>query len=160
MELWRPKILVQRGVFFTALAQGPFFIFGRLHLMTLVSSGDDTGVISLSFDNSFMWCEQFCLGGTFYFDDFYFIGNLRQKSINPLSHLNIANICWHYIYTCSIYQHTKFRTCMRNSTIFAIFHSTTLLSVMNNKWSAFEWHHATNKLLRTCTRLTLRALLY
>ena len=47
---------------------------GILYLMTDVSSGDRKGVIFLSFASSLMWCEQFCPGRTFYFDDFYFIG--------------------------------------------------------------------------------------
>ena len=51
-----------------------FFIFYRLYLMTHVSSGDEKGIIFLSSDSSFMWCEQFCSGRTFYFDDFYFMG--------------------------------------------------------------------------------------
>ena len=34
-----------------------YFIFGRLYLMIHLSSGDGKGVIFLSFDNSFMWCE-------------------------------------------------------------------------------------------------------
>ena len=49
-----------------------FFIFGRLYLMTDVSSGDGKGVI-LSFDSSFTWCQQCCSGRIFYFDDFYLI---------------------------------------------------------------------------------------
>ena len=69
----------------------PIFIFDRLYLMTHVSSGNGKGVIFRSLDSSFMWCEQFCLGSTFYFDDFYFIGK-------PLwSHLNTVNIRWHCI---------------------------------------------------------------
>ena len=58
---------------YCACAMG-FFRFDRLYLMTHVSSGDGKGVIFLSFDSSFMWCEQFCPGRTFYFDDYYFIG--------------------------------------------------------------------------------------
>ena len=54
-----------------------FVICDRLYLMTNVSAEDGKGVIFLNFDSSFMWCEQFCPGRTFYFDDFYFIGNLR-----------------------------------------------------------------------------------
>ena len=50
-----------------------FFIFDRLYLMT---QGNGKGVIFLSFDRSFMWCEQFCPERTFYFDNFYFIGKL------------------------------------------------------------------------------------
>ena len=37
-----------------------------------VSSGDRKGIIFLSLQSSFMWCEQFCSGRTFYFDNFYF----------------------------------------------------------------------------------------
>ena len=51
-----------------------FFIFDQLYLMTDVSSGDRKGVIFLSFDSSFICCEKFCTGRTFYFDDLYFIG--------------------------------------------------------------------------------------
>ena len=51
-----------------------FFIFDRLYLLAHVLFGDRKGVIFLSFDSSFMWCEQFCHGRTFYFDDFYLIG--------------------------------------------------------------------------------------
>ena len=50
------------------------FIFDRLYLMTHVLSGNGKGVIFLSFDGSFMWCEQFCPGRTFYFDNFYHTG--------------------------------------------------------------------------------------
>ena len=35
-----------------------FFIFDRLYLLTYVSSEDGKSVIFLSFDSSFMWCEQ------------------------------------------------------------------------------------------------------
>ena len=51
-----------------------FFIFDLLYFMTHVSSGNRKGVILLSFDSSFIWCERFCQERTFYFDDFYFIG--------------------------------------------------------------------------------------
>ena len=34
----------------------------RLYLMTHAPPGDGKGVILLSFDSSFRWCEQFCLG--------------------------------------------------------------------------------------------------
>ena len=47
-----------------------FFILDWLDLMTHVSSGNGKGVIFLSFGSSFMWCEQFCSGRAFYFDDF------------------------------------------------------------------------------------------
>ena len=36
-----------------------FSIFDWLYLITDVSSGDGKGVIFISFDSSFMWCEQF-----------------------------------------------------------------------------------------------------
>ena len=49
-----------------------FLIFNRLYLMTHVLSGGGKGIILLSFDSSFMWCEQFYPGRTF-IDDFYFI---------------------------------------------------------------------------------------
>ena len=50
-----------------------YFIFDWLYLMTDVSHGDGKGIILLRFASSLMWCEQFCPGRTFYFDDFYFI---------------------------------------------------------------------------------------
>ena len=49
------------------------FILDWLYLMADESSGDGKGVIFLSFACSFMWCEQFRPGRTFYFDDFYFV---------------------------------------------------------------------------------------
>ena len=51
-----------------------FFHFDRLYPMTDVLPGDGKEVIFLSFASFFRWCEQFCPGRTFYFDDFYFIG--------------------------------------------------------------------------------------
>ena len=51
-----------------------FFIFDRLYLVTDVSYWDGKGVIFLSFASSFIWCEQFCPGRTFYFDAFHFVG--------------------------------------------------------------------------------------
>ena len=39
-----------------------------------VSAGDGKGFIFLSFDSSFMRCEQFCQRRTFYFDDVYLTG--------------------------------------------------------------------------------------
>ena len=72
-----------------------FFHFGSV---LYLSSGHGKGVIFLSFDSSFMWCEQFCPGKTLYFDAFYFIGKLKAKIQKPpCSHLNIANIRCHYI---------------------------------------------------------------
>ena len=59
------------------------FIFDRLYPMTDVSSGDGKGVIFLSFASSFMWCEQFCPGRTFYFDDFYFVDKPLAKVQKP-----------------------------------------------------------------------------
>ena len=50
------------------------FIFDWLYLVTDVSYGDRKGDIFSSFSRPFMWCEQFCPGRTFYFDDFYLIG--------------------------------------------------------------------------------------
>ena len=100
MELWRFKVYNRRGImctaqfeicgcaqfettgtmvcksFFSHTQRAFLFIFDRLYLMTRVSSGDGKYVIFLSFDSSFMWCENFCPGRTFYFDDFYFIGKL------------------------------------------------------------------------------------
>ena len=66
--------------------------------MTHVSFGDGKGVIFLSFDSSFMWCEHVCPGRTFYFDDIYLIIWKPQAKIQkpPWSHLNIANVRWHY----------------------------------------------------------------
>ena len=55
-----------------------FFILDWFYLMTDVWSGDGKGVTFLSFDSSFMWCEQFCPGRTFYFDDFYFMHCVRS----------------------------------------------------------------------------------
>ena len=73
MELWRLKVHVRRGNLCTAHAQRAFH-FDWLYLMTHVSSGDGKGgVIFLSFDSYFMWCEQLCPRRSFYFDDFYFI---------------------------------------------------------------------------------------
>ena len=58
---------------YCACAASFFLHFDRLYLMTHVSSEDGKGLIFLSFDSSFMWCEQFCSGRTFYFEDFYLI---------------------------------------------------------------------------------------
>ena len=70
-----------------------FSIFDQLCLMTPVSSGDGNGVIFLTFDSSFMWCEQFCPGRTFYFEDFYLIGKSPQCCQYPLAiYLNMFNI--------------------------------------------------------------------
>ena len=52
--------------------------------MSHVSYEDGKGVIFLSFNSSFIWSEPFCPGRTFYFEDFYCIRNLRQKSRNAL----------------------------------------------------------------------------
>ena len=57
-----------------ACAMNIFLIFDRLCVMTHASSGYEKGVIFLSFDSFFMWCEQFCPGRASYFDDFYFVG--------------------------------------------------------------------------------------
>ena len=51
-----------------------FFIFDRLYLLTDESYEDGKDVIFLTFASSFVWCEQFCLERTFYFDDFYLKG--------------------------------------------------------------------------------------
>ena len=59
MELWRPEVHVQRDILCTVRAQRAFFHFDRLYLMTHVSFGDRKGANFLSFDSSFMWCEQF-----------------------------------------------------------------------------------------------------
>ena len=75
-----------------------FFIFDWSNLITHVSSGDGKDVLLLSFDRSLMWCEQFCPRRTFNFDDFYFGGKPDAKiQKHSWSHLNIANIRWHYI---------------------------------------------------------------
>ena len=66
-----------------ACATSFFVIFDRLYLMTQAPSADGKGVIFLSIDSSFMWCEQFCPGGTFYFDNFYFIGKPQAKIQKP-----------------------------------------------------------------------------
>ena len=59
-------------------------IFDCLYLMIHVSSGDRKGVIFLSFDSSFMWCEQFCpQEELFILTIFTLKGNLRQKSRPP-----------------------------------------------------------------------------
>ena len=50
------------------------FFFQRLYLTTHVSSMNGKGVIFLSFDSSFKWCEESCPRRTFYFEDFYFTG--------------------------------------------------------------------------------------
>ena len=74
MELWRLKVHVRRDICVLRMRIELFLIFDRLYLMTHVSSGKGKGVIFLRFDSSFMWCEQFFPGRTFYFYDFDFIG--------------------------------------------------------------------------------------
>ena len=79
-ELWRLKVHVRRCILCTARMRNEIFsIFDRLYLATDVSYGDEKGVTFLNFASSFMWCEQFCLGRTFYFDDFAFIGKHLVK---------------------------------------------------------------------------------
>ena len=40
MELWRLKVHVRRGIFFTTHGKGAFFIFDRLYFMIDVSFGE------------------------------------------------------------------------------------------------------------------------
>ena len=78
-----------------------FSIFDQLCLMTPVSSEDGKGVISLTFDSSFMWCEQFCPGRTFYFEDF-----LPYWEISSILQISVGNIS-KYVQYRSRYQHNK-----------------------------------------------------
>ena len=90
------------------------------------------------FDNSFMWYEQFCPEGNFYFDDFYFIPYFdvfyilpyakvqKPRVATPILPITIGTISKCILYR-SRYRHTKFRTCMKNRTIFAICHSTAVV---------------------------------
>ena len=66
------------------------FIFDRLYLMAHVSSGNGKGVIFLSFDSSFMWCEQFCRGISFYFNDRFLLYYLGQKFRTSLEQYLLA----------------------------------------------------------------------
>ena len=126
MELWRFKVHVQRGI----LCSVHFFFsfFDLLYLMTDVPSGDGKGVIFLNFDSSFMCCEQFCPGRTFYFDDFYVIEKPWAKIQKPSGTTSVLPIFVSIISKCNLYrsryQHTKFRTCMNICIIFAIWRST------------------------------------
>ena len=94
------------------------FTFDRLYPMTDVSSWEKKVSFFLSFAGSFLWCQQFCPGRTFYFDDFYFIGKPWAKiqkppgatSILPMFISTISKYDLHH----SRYQHTKFHTCMKN----------------------------------------------
>ena len=63
----------KRHSVYCACATSFRFIFYWLYLVTDMSYGNWKGFIFLSFASSFMWCEQFCTGKTFYFDDFYLI---------------------------------------------------------------------------------------
>ena len=83
MELWRLKVHIGRGICVLRMRNELFFHFDRLYLMIHVSSGDGKAVTLLSFGSSFMWCEQFCPGRTFYFDEFYYIGKPLAKIQKP-----------------------------------------------------------------------------
>ena len=56
---------------YCACTKSFLFIFDRLYVCGMRMG---KGVIFVSFASFFMWCEQFGPGGTFYFDDFSFIG--------------------------------------------------------------------------------------
>ena len=98
-----------------------FRIFDWLYLLTDVSYGDRKGVIFRSFAGSFMWHEQVCSGRMFYFDDFYFIGKPWGKIQKPHGATSMLPMFVGTISKCVIcrgrYQHTKFRTSIKNSTI-------------------------------------------
>ena len=95
-----------------------FFHVDRLYLMAHVSSWDEKGFIFLSFDSPFMWCEQFCSGRTFYFDNFYFIGKPYAKIQNPPGATSLLPISVGTMSKCVLYrgryQNTKFRTWWEN----------------------------------------------
>ena len=53
--------MFEEACFVLCMRKDLFLIFDQLYLMTHVSSVDGKGVIFLSFDSSFMWCENFVL---------------------------------------------------------------------------------------------------
>ena len=97
-----------------------FFHFDRLYPTTDVSPGDGSGVIFFSVNSSFIWCEQFFPGRTFYSDEFYFVGKPQAKIQKPLPEAtSILPISVSTISKCVLYrgryQHTKFHTCVKTA---------------------------------------------
>ena len=105
------------------------FNFDWLYPMTHVSSGDNKGVIFfLTFASSFMWCGQ-CFQEELYIVTIFTLkSNLTHKSRNPLEPLQYCQYSFAPYLKCDLhssrYQYTKFCTCMKNRTVFAICHST------------------------------------
>ena len=105
------------------------FNFDWSYPITRVSSGDKKGAIFfLTFASSFMWCGQFFSGRSLYCHDFYFEVKPYTQIQNPPGATSILPVfvgtISKYDVHSSRYQHTKFRTCMKNRTAFAVCHST------------------------------------
>ena len=147
MEIWRLKVHVRRGILCSAPEQRAFLHFSSVVSRTDVSYGDGKGAIFLSFAssvqlallrgvNNFVQKELFILA--IFTNNNSTIGALTLIGIGSKpTDYHIVNIRSHYIFKCvlycSRYQHTKFRTCMKSCTVFAIFCST-ILSLNNNNF--------------------------
>ena len=129
INLWRLTVHLQKGISCPAHAQQPFLsiLIDWSYPMTHVSSGNKKGAIFSSLLLALSYgVDNFFQEGRYIVTIFTLKSNLMHKS-RPPGATSILPVFIGTISKCDLhisgYQHTKFRTCMKNRTVFAICHS-------------------------------------